>query len=117
MTSCNSGPDGRGLSTKNSEALKDNPTWTPPVYKKSPAAEGIIMKALASNILMKELALEDRVVTLALTPTRDFALALPLTSPSPPPRPCLTLTLSPNTPILLSLDADEGHGCCQVQAG
>jgi len=42
--------------------LKDNPTWTPPVYKKSPAAEGIIMKALASNILMKELALEDRVM-------------------------------------------------------
>lgn len=58
------GVSGGSGSVKNSESLKDQNAWKPPVYKKSPAAEAIITKALEANILMKELLPEDRTVTL-----------------------------------------------------
>ena len=62
-----------------SPSIKDSGAFTPPVHGKTAAAEAIITKALAGNILMKELAADDRVVSLA--PTIYFAFG----SPSPPP--------------------------------
>ena len=66
----------------------DQSAWKAPVYNKSPAAEAIITKALEANILMKELSVEDRTVTLdTIHSIPDLASALPLTSTLPQPAP------------------------------
>ena len=97
-------------SVKNSETLRNQEVWLPPVYNKSPAAETIITKALEANILMKELSVEDRTVTLALSnprlrlrppPHLTLAPAPTLASryptPYPHPRPRQTLMKAMNT--------------------
>ena len=86
-------------SVKNSETLRNQEVWLPPVYNKSPAAETIITKALEANILMKELSVEDRTVTLALSNPR-LRLRPLLTSPSPQPPP-LPRATPPPTPTLV----------------
>ena len=101
------GSDGMG-GAKSSEILRDqdHSVWTPPVYQKGSAAESIITKALEANILMKELSIEDRTVTLALSAPRlwppphlAFAPAPALASPYPTLL-ALSLPLTP-TPILV----------------
>ena len=97
-------------SVKNSETLRNQEVWLPPVYNKSPAAETIITKALEANILMKELSVEDRTVILALSnprlrlrppPHLPLAPAPTLASryptPYPHPRPRQTLMKAMNT--------------------
>ena len=114
---CMDGVSGGSGFVKNSEDLRDQAVWMPPVYNKSPAAETIILNALESNILMKELSAEDRTVTLAIStprlrlrppPQPTFAQPPPLPRPNPTPTPI---------PSSSSPDADESHGYCQVQAG
>ena len=80
----------------------DESAWKAPVYQKSPAAEAIITKALEANILMKELSVEDRTVTLdTIHSISDLASDLPLTSALPltstchSRHPCLALPLPP----------------------
>ena len=120
---CIGGDSGGSGSVKERESLMDESAWKAPVYNKSPAAEAIITKALEANILMKELSVEDRTVTLDtihsipdLASDLPLTSALPLTSTLPQPTPLPRPTPTP-TPIPSSPDADEGHGYRQVQAG
>ena len=88
---CVGGSSGGSGSVKETESLMDESAWKAPVYQKSAAAEAIITKALEANVLMKELSVEDRTVTLdTIHSIPDLASDLPLTSaPSPPPPPHL----------------------------
>ena len=55
-----------------SPSIKDTGAFTPPVHGKTAAAEAIITKALAGNILMKELAADDRVMLMQAMTTVSF---------------------------------------------
>ena len=73
----------------------DESAWKAPVYQKSAAAEAIITKALEANILMKELSVEDRTVTLdTIHSISDLASDLPLTSALPSRQLCTADTLA-----------------------
>ena len=70
-----------------SPSIKDSGAFTPPVHGKTAAAEAIITKALAGNILMKELAADDRVVRLAPSPPSPPHLQPPHPKPLLKPLP------------------------------
>ena len=81
----------------------DESAWKAPVYQKSAAAEAIITKALEANILMKELSIEDRTVTLdTIHSIPDLASDSPSPPPSPSPQLATADTLASPYPYPLS---------------